>query len=108
MHRLYRGPEPSRWDFVVHLSLGLAAVAAVVLALGATFDFCVNLGPIAAWFSTDAESAVVSGPGHSDTNALTNANGCDVPSPDPGQASRTNLPAGAPEAGGCAGSPMSG
>jgi len=108
MHRLYHGPESSRWDCVVHLSLGLAAVAAVVLALGATFDFCMHLDPIAAWFSNDAESVVVSRPVHSDTNALTNADCGEVPLPDPGQPSRTNLPPGAPRAGGGAGTPMSG
>jgi len=108
MHRLYHGPESSRWDLVVHLSLGLAAVAAVLLALGTTFDFCHHLDPIAAWFSNDADSAVVSGQGHADTNALTNADDAKVPLPDPGQPSRTNPPAGAPRAGGIAGSPISG
>src|SRR6266566_10039067 len=49
MRQLFRYNEPTRMDYIVHLSLGLAAVVAVVCSLGATFDFCARLDRIADW-----------------------------------------------------------
>ena len=50
MPHLFRCNEPARMEFVVHLSLGLAAVVAVCCSLGVTFDFCARLDQIASWF----------------------------------------------------------
>src|SRR5437879_6016293 len=47
MRQLFRCNEPTRMDLVVHVSLGLAAVVAVICSLEATFDFCSRLDQIA-------------------------------------------------------------
>src|SRR3989442_25653 len=91
MRLLFRYNEPTRMDYLVHLSLGLAAVAAVVCSLGATFDFCARLDQIAEWFQ--ASSAVVAVPGEGERISFTNAAGVGVPVLDAGQATQTNFPA---------------
>ena len=88
MHQLIHCPQTSRMDFAVHFSLGLAALVAVVLSLGATFDFCAHLDQIAERFSGDRSSIVVSAPVESEQNAFTNAAGVAAPLPGPGQAAR--------------------
>jgi hypothetical protein len=104
MRQLFRYNEPTRMDFVVHLSLGLAAVVAVICSVGATFDFCARLDQIAEWFQ--APSAVVSEPGEGERISFTNAAGVEVPALDSGQATQTNFPAPAADRG--IGSPASG
>ena len=104
MRQLLSYNEPTRMDCVVHLSLGLAAVVAVVCSLGATFDFCARLNQIVEWFQ--APSAVVSVPGEGERISFTNAAGVEVPVLDAGQATQTNFPAPAADRG--VGSPASG
>jgi len=106
MRQLFRCNEPMRMDYVVHLSLGLAAVVAVICSLKATFDFCARLDQIADWFR--APSAVVCVPGERERIPLTNAAGVEGPVLDSGQAPHTNLPAFAPTADREVGSPVSG
>jgi hypothetical protein len=91
-------------DYVVYLSLGLAAVVAVVCSLGATFDFCAHLNQFVEWFQ--APSAVVSEPGEGERISFTNAAGAEVPVLDAGQATQPNFraPAARPDIG----SPASG
>ena len=91
MRQLFRYNEPTRMDYVVHLSLGLAAVVAVVCSLGATFDFCARLDQFTKWFQ--APSAVVSEHGERESISFTNAAGVEVPVLDAGQATQTNFPA---------------
>jgi len=102
MRQLFRYNEPTRMDYVVHLSLGLAAVVAVVCSLGATFDFCARLNQVVEWFQ--APSAVVSVPGEGERISFTNNAGVEVPVA--GQATQTNFPAPAADQG--MGSPASG
>src|SRR5436190_838065 len=90
MRQLLSYNEPTRMDCVVHLSLGLAAVVAVVCSLGATFDFCARLNQIVEWFQ--APSAVVSVPSEGERISFTNAAGVEVPVLDAGQATQTNFP----------------
>ena len=106
MHRLYHGPESSRWDCVVHLSLGLAAVVAVVCSLEAAFDFCARLDQIAEWIQ--GPSAVVCAPGERERISFTNAAGVEAPVLDADQAPQTTLPGIAPAADRGVGSPESG
>ena len=106
MRQLFRYNEPTRMDFVVHLSLGLAAVVAVICSLEATFDFCARLDPIAEWFRGTA--AVVSVPGDRERISFTNAAGVEASLLDAEQAAQTNLPAVAPAADRGVGSPASG
>jgi len=106
MPQLFRNNEPTRMDFVVHLSLGLAAVVAAVCSLEATFDFCARLDQIAEWFRGPA--AVVSVPGERERISFTNAAGVEAPVMDTGQAAQTNLPGTAPAADRGVGSPASG
>src|ERR1043166_4259537 len=73
MHRLIRTPNPSRMDFVVNLSLGLAAMLAVAFSLRAAFDFCARLDRIAQWCSSQDGLAVVSGSDQPGRNSFTNA-----------------------------------
>ena len=104
MRQLFRYNEPTRMDYVVHLSLALAAVVAVVCSLGVTFDFCARLDQIAEWFRDPA--AVVSIPEEGKRISFTNAAGVEVPVQDAGQATQTNFPA--PAADQSLGSPASG
>ena len=104
MRQLFRYNEPTRMDCIVHLSLGLAAVVAVICSLGATFDFCARLDQIAEWHQ--APAAVVSMPGEAERISFTNAAGVGVPVLDTGQATQTNFPAPAADQG--IGSPASG
>ena len=104
MRHLFRYNEPTRMDYVVHLSLGLAAVVAVVCSLQATFDFCAQLDQIVAWFQ--APAAVASAPGDGKKNTFTNATEVDVPALEAGRAAQTNFPAATAEQG--MGSPASG
>jgi hypothetical protein len=97
MRQLFRFNEPTRMDCVVHLSLGLAAVVAVVCSLGATFDFCARLDQFVEWFQSP--SAVVSEPGKGERISFTNAAGVEVPVLDAGQATQTNFPAPATDPG---------
>jgi hypothetical protein len=97
MRQLFRYNEPTRMDNVVHLSLGLAAVVAVLCSLWATFDFCERLDQIAEWFQ--APSALVSVPGEGERISFTNAAGVEVPVLDAGQAAQTNFPAPAADQG---------
>jgi hypothetical protein len=90
-------------DCVVHLSLGLAAVLAVICSLGATFDFCTRLDQIVESFQAPA---VVSVPGEAEKNSFTNATGVEAPGLNAGQATQTNFPATTAEQG--LGSPASG
>ena len=104
MRQLFRANEPTRMDFVVHLSLGLAAVVAVICALQATFDFCARLDNIVEWFQ--APAAVVSVPGEGEKISFTNAAGIEAPGLDAGHVTQTNFPAPAADRG--VGSPASG
>ena len=104
MRQLFRCNEPMRMDYVVHLSLGLAAVVAVICSLRATFDFCARLDQIAEWFRDPA--AVVSIPEEGEKISFTNAAGVEVPVQDAGQVTQTNFPA--PDADQGLGSPASG
>jgi len=106
MRQLFRNNEPTRMDFVVHLSLGLAAVVAAVCSLEATFDFCARLDQIAEWFQ--APSALAPVPGERERISFTNAAGVEVPVLDAGQAPQTNLPGTAPAADRGVASPASG
>ena len=106
MRQLFRYNEPTRMDFVVHLSLGLAAVVAAVCSLEATFDFCARLDQIAEWIQ--GPSAVVSVPGERERNSFTNTACVEAPLLDADQAPQTNLPAVAPAADRGVGSPASG
>jgi hypothetical protein len=106
MRQLVRYNEPTRMDYVVHVSLGLAAVVAAVCSLEATFDFCSRLDRIAQWIQ--GSSAVVSVPGEKERNSFTNAAGIEAPVLDADQAPQTNLPAVAPAADRGVGSPASG
>ena len=106
MRQLFRYNEPTRMDYVVHLSLALAAVVAVVCSLGVTFDFCARLDQIAEWFRDPV--AVVSIPEEGETISFTNAAGVEVPVLDAGQVTQTNLPGTAPAADRGVGSPASG
>src|ERR1041385_7500839 len=56
MCRLPPNDQSSRMDFAVHLGLGLAALLAVVISLGATFDFCGRLDQIAEALTSDRSS----------------------------------------------------
>ena len=107
MHRLFRTPKPSRMDFVVNLSLGLAAVLAVVFSLGTTFNFCTHLDRIARRFSNQDGLVVVSGPDQPEGNSFTNAASLPAPILQPGPVMRTNPPSGLPPHGETR-SPMSG
>jgi hypothetical protein len=107
MHRLFRTPEPSRMDQVVHLSLGLVAMLAVVFSLGPAIDFCAHLDRIARGLSSQDGSAVVSGPDQLEKDSFTNTAGLPAPLLQQGPVLRTNLPSASP-ASGEAGSPMSG
>ena len=104
MRRLFRYNEPTRMDSVVHLSLGLAAVVAVIGSLGATFDFCARLDQIVEWFQSPATG--VSVPGEGERVSFTNAAGVEAPVLDAGQTTQTNFPAPAADPG--IGSPASG
>ena len=104
MRQLFRYNEPTRMDYVVHLSLGLAAVVAVICSLGATFNFCARLNQIVEWFQ--APAAMVSGPGAGERISFTNAASAEVPVPDAGQSTQTNFPAPSADRG--IGSPASG
>jgi hypothetical protein len=104
MRQLFHNHEPTRMEFVVHVSLGLAAVVAVVCSLEATFDFCSRLDRIAEWIQDP--SAVVSVPGERERNTFTNATGVEAPVLDTGQPTQTNFPAPAADRG--IGSPASG
>jgi hypothetical protein len=104
MRQLFRYNEPTRMDYVVHLSLGLAAVVAVFCSLQATFDFCARLDQIAEWFQ--APATVVSAPGEGKKNSFTNATGVEVPALEAGRSAQTNFPAATAEQG--MGSPASG
>ena len=106
MRLVFRYNEPTRMDCVVHLSLGLAAVVAVICSLGATFDFCARLDQIAEWFQ--APSAVVSVPREGERISFTNAAAVEAPVLDAGQVPQTNLPGTAPAADRDVGSPASG
>ena len=106
MRQLLSYNEPTRMDCVVHLSLGLAAVVAVVCSLGATFDFCARLNQIVEWFQ--APSAVVSVPSEGERISFTNAAGVEAPVLDADQAPQTTLPGIAPAADRGVGSPESG
>jgi hypothetical protein len=106
MRQLFHNDEPTRMDFVVHVSLGLAAVVAVVFSLVATFDFCSRLDRIAEWIQDP--SAVVSAPGERERNSFTNTAGVEAPFLDADQAPRTNYPAVPPAADQGVGSPASG
>jgi len=103
---LFRCNEPMRMDYAVHLSLGLAAVVAVICSLKATFDFCARLDQIAEWFRGPA--TVVSVPGERERISFTNAAGVEAPVLDTDQVPQTNLPAVAPAADRGVGSPASG
>jgi len=94
-------------DFVVNLSLGLAAMLAVGFSLGATFAFCAHLDRIAGWFSSQEGLAIVSGPDQPERNSFTNAAGPPTPVLQPDSVLRTNLPSGSPGSGETR-SPMSG
>jgi len=101
-HRLISYHEPTRMDFIVHLSLGLAAVVAMICSLRATFDFCTRLDRITESFQVP--SAVVAAPVEAEKNSFTNAAGVEAPVLDAG--TQTNLPAPAADRG--VGSPASG
>src|SRR5256885_36177 len=107
MHQLFRCPKTSRLDFAVHLSLGVAALVAVVLSLGATFGFCARLDQITRWFSNSDGPAIVSGADQPEANSFTNAGGLSTPLRPPGPVLQTNMPTGLPVSGDN-GSPMSG
>ena len=94
MRDLFRFNEPTRMDWIVHLSLGLAAVIAVLCSLGATFEFCTRLDRIALWFK--APSAVAPAPTEGERISFTNAAGVEAPALGAGQGPQTNLPAFAP------------
>jgi hypothetical protein len=106
MRQLFRYNEPTRMDHVVHLSLGLAAVVAVICSLEATFDFCSRLVRIAEWIQSP--SAVVSVPGERERNSFTNTACVEALFLDADQAPQTNLPVVAPAADRGVGSPASG
>ena len=106
MRRLFRYNEPTRMDYIVHLSLGLAAVVAVVCSLGATFDFCARLDRIADWLKAPSAAAGESGEG--EKFSFTNGADVKVPVLDAAQPAQTNLPAIAPAANRDVGSPASG
>jgi len=106
MRQLFRYNEPTRMDSVVHLSLALAAVVAVVCSLGGTFDFCARLDQIAEWIQ--GTSAVVTVPGERERNSFTNTAGVEAPLLDADWAPQTNLPAVTPAADRGVGSPASG
>ena len=106
MRELFRYNEPTRMDYVVHVSLGLAAIVAVVCSLEATFDFCSRLDQIVEWFQGPA--AVVTVPGETERNSFTNTAGVEAPLRDADWAPQTNLPAVAPAADRGVGSPASG
>src|SRR5262249_40676972 len=100
-HRL-RCNEPTRMEYIVYLSLGLAALVAVFCSLGATLDFCSRLDQIARWFMV--RSAVVEG----EKVSFTNATGVESSVLDAGQVAQTNLPAFAPATDRGVGAPTSG
>jgi|SRR5438477_6105732 len=98
MQQLFHCPKTARMDFAVHFSLGLAALVAVVLSLGATVDFCAHLDQIAERFSRDHSAIVVSAPVDPEQNAFANPAAVAAPLPGPGQASQTNPVSVAPAA----------
>lgn len=102
--KLFRYNPSTRLDLIVHLGLGLAAVAAVICSLQATFAFCARLDQIGAWFRNPPAHVSPS----SEADRLTNAEGVDAPALDAGQTAQTNLPSVAPVVGGGLDSPMSG
>jgi len=106
MRQLFRYNEPTRMHYVVHLSLGVAVVVAVVCSLGATFDFCARLDQIVEWIQRP--SAAVTVPGESERTSFTNTAGVEAPLLDADWAPQTNLPAVAPAADRGVGSPASG
>ena len=106
LRQLFRYNEPTRMDHAVHLSLGLAAVVAVVCSLEAAFDFCARLDQIAEWIQ--GPSAVVCAPGERERISFTNAAGVEAPVLDADQAPQTTLPGIAPAADRGVGSPESG
>ena len=97
MRQLFRYNEPTRMDHVVHLSLGLAAIVAVVCSLEATFDFCSRLDQIAEWIQ--GPSAVATVPDEKERNSFTDTAGVEAPLLDTDQAPQTNFPAPAAEQG---------
>src|SRR5947207_5751195 len=107
MRRSFRYPESSQLDLAVDLSLGLAALMAVLLSLGATFDFCSRLDRITAWFCNDSGSAEVSDTGQPERRSLTNAAGAIQPSLQPDQPPQTDPPSGSAGAPGGEGPPTS-
>ncbi len=102
MRHRFRCNEPTRMDYVVYLSLSLAALLAVVCSLGVTLDFCAHLDQIAHWFMVP--SAVVEG----EKVSFTNAAGVESSVLDPGQVAQTNVPVFAPAADRGVGAPTSG
>jgi hypothetical protein len=106
MRQLFRYHEPTRMDFVVHLSLGLAAVVAMICSLRATFDFCTRLDRIAESFQVPSPVAAALNEG--EKNSFTNAAGVEARALDASEAPKTNLPSFAPEADRGVGAPASG
>ena len=56
--------QPTRMDLAIHLILGLAALVAVIFALGATFEFCAQIDRIAATLNSGRSSAIIARPGY--------------------------------------------
>jgi hypothetical protein len=72
MSRLLRSNESGRADLVVHLTLGAAAVAAVIICLWATFDFASRLDRIVERLSTRPATAIRAAPTDEPRNSHTN------------------------------------
>lgn len=72
MSRLSRCNESGRADLVVHLTLGAATVAAVVIGLCGTFEFVSGLDRIAERLSTPPAQAIYATPNDEPRNSLTN------------------------------------
>jgi hypothetical protein len=92
---LFRCPGPNPMDRVVHLTLGLAVLVAVIFSLGEALNFCAQLDQIAERLSSD-RPAVVSSTEEQENTGFTNATAAGTGGPSRGSTCRTNSPSAVP------------
>lgn len=90
MNSLFRYPQPDRAHLLVHLTLGLAAVMAVVSAVTAMIELSADRDRIAVALSTGSRTVVCTEPG--ERNSLTNVGETKLTPADPGSRGHTNQP----------------
>ena len=99
MRQLLRFNESGPADLVVHLALGVAAVAAAVICLCATFDFTSGLDRIAERLSDGRIRTMFTAPVEEPCNSLTNVADVEAGAVGAGAAPRSDPGVGQPAAG---------